>query len=154
MVQSARCTSHTIQIQRSDARASIDEQLMRVRAGTADDVSLGRAVLRWRRCLSDTESRAVNSNHVATSSCDLPVVTVQRAPLSAELVAPLVASIGVPISLQVIIKNCTSRTETLSLAVGQSDDFAFAGLEETQCSVRRGTQSCTFMRSCSAVLIC
>jgi uncharacterized membrane protein len=105
-------------------------------AGAADDVSLGRAVLRWRRC-PDAGTRAVNSNHVATSSCDLPVITVQRAPLFAELIAPLVASIGAPIDLQVIIENRTSRTETLSLAVELSDDFAFSGLEETQCAVRR-----------------
>ena len=103
--------------------------------GSAEDVSLGRAVLRWRR--ANAGSRAVNSSNVATSSCDLPVVTIQRAPLYAELIAPSVASIGVPISLQLVIENRTSRTETLSLAVGQSDDFAFAGLEETQCSVRR-----------------
>jgi hypothetical protein len=106
-------------------------------AGSADDVSLGRAVLRWRRCSTSAGTRAVNSNHIATSSCDLPVITVQRAPLVAELIAPLVASIGAPIDLQVIIKNRTSRTETLSLAVGLSDDFAFSGLEETQCAVRR-----------------
>jgi hypothetical protein len=104
--------------------------------GSADDISLGRAVLRWRRQSADGGG-ADNRNLVATSSCDLPVITVQRAPLVAELVSPLVACAGVPISVQVVIENRTSRTETLSLAVGRSNDFAFAGLGETQCAVRR-----------------
>lgn len=129
---------HTITRQRESFRcAQLTPYMYYACAGAADDVSLGRAVLRWRRRPTGAGTRAVNSNHVATSSCDLPVITVQRAPLFAELVAPLVAAIGVPIDLQVIIENRTSRTETLSLAVGRSDDFAFAGLEETQCAVRR-----------------
>ena len=64
------------------------------------------------------------------------MITVQRAPLVAELVAPLVACTGVPMTVHVVIENRTSRTETLSLAVGRSANFAFAGLGETQCSVR------------------
>ena len=108
-----------------------------VYAVSAEDVSLGRAVLRWRRSPTSANTRTEHSNHVATSSCDLPVITVQRAPLFAELVAPLDGSIGAPIGVQVIIENRTGRTETLSLTVGQSDAFAFAGLEETQCAVRR-----------------
>ena len=99
-------------------------------------------------------TRAANNHHVATSSCDLPVITVQRAPLFAELIAPLVASIGAPINLQVIIENRTSRTETLSLAVGLSDDFAFSGLEETQCAVRAIFSSLHCRTSCYICASC
>jgi hypothetical protein len=128
-----------------------------MRAVSVADVSLGRAVLCWRRrqLLPGAEP---NTNLVATSSCDLPVITVQRAPLVAELVAPLVACTGVPVQVQVLIENRTSRTETLALAVGRSASFAFAGLGETQCSVRsnslrvRSAQLCkqgqTFVWSC------
>jgi len=104
-------------------------------AAAAEDVSLGRAVLRWRRQAAAGATPAP-AELVATSSCDLPVLTVQRAPVVAELVAPLVARAGAPIGVKVVLENRTGRTETLSLGVGRSADFSLAGLSETQCSVR------------------
>ena len=104
-------------------------------SAAAEDVSLGRAVLRWRRQAAAGATPAP-AELVATSSCDLPVLTVQRAPVVAELVAPLVARAGTPIGVKVVLENRTGRTETLSLGVGRSADFSLAGLSETQCSVR------------------
>ena len=60
----------------------------------------------------------------------------QRAPLVATIKAPIMAKVGVPLGVYITAQNLTARSETLTLTVGRSDDFSYAGLAQAEDAVR------------------
>jgi hypothetical protein len=110
-----------------DASAHCFQFLPKGNASAAANIGPpGRVRLRWRR-----QTDGVNLPKECISTCALPVMTVQRAPVVASLESPVTGRIGEPMALRLLLSNRSTFTERLTLNVDWSPEFCFAGLTET-----------------------
>jgi len=64
------------------------------------------------------------------------------------------AKIGVPLGVHITAQNLTARTEKLTLTVGRSDDFSYAGLSKTEDAVSQAILPYTRKHALPPVYTC